>query len=232
MGTPAYMSPEQARGQAVDKRTDIWAFGCVLYEMLTGARAFDGDDASVVLASILKSDVRWNVLPTDTPPPVRTVLRGCLQKDPKQRVRDIGDVRLALEGAFETAAAAPTVVSVPRLRVWQRPAAAAIIALSMAATAGLAVWALMRPSPATPIRLTVALPTGETVGDPLPGSDVAISPDGTRIVFVRRGNPPHLYVRGLNQLESQRLEGLGSPVAPFMSPDGNWVGFFDRASGI
>ncbi|OFW06934.1 MAG: hypothetical protein A3I61_02795 [Acidobacteria bacterium RIFCSPLOWO2_02_FULL_68_18] len=100
LGTAAYMAPEQARGKAVDKRADIWAFGCVLYEMLAGARPFDGDDVTVVMASVIKSDPEWHALPADVPARVLTVLRGCLQKDPKQRIRDIGDARLALEGRF------------------------------------------------------------------------------------------------------------------------------------
>ena len=100
LGTAAYMAPEQARGKPVDKRADIWAFGCVLYEMLTGRRAFDGDDVTMVMASIVKSEPDWNALPAETPDAVRTVLRGCLQKDPRRRIRDIGDVRLALDGAF------------------------------------------------------------------------------------------------------------------------------------
>ena len=102
LGTAAYMAPEQARGKPVDKRADVWAFGCVLYEMLTGRRAFDGDDVTMVMASIVKSEPDWNALPAETPDAVRTILRGCLQKDPRRRIRDIGDVRLALDGAFVT----------------------------------------------------------------------------------------------------------------------------------
>ena len=104
LGTAPYMAPEQARGKSVDKRADIWAFGCVLYEMLTGSRPFDGEDVSLTLAAIMKSEPDFKALPADVPAPVRVCLGRCLQKDPKQRLRDIGDVRLALEGAFETPA--------------------------------------------------------------------------------------------------------------------------------
>ena len=104
LGTAAYMSPEQARGKTVDKRTDIWAFGAVLFEMLTGRRAFAGDDASDVLASVLAKEPDWARLPATLSPALGTYLRRCLHKDPRQRIHDIGDVRLALEGAFETAA--------------------------------------------------------------------------------------------------------------------------------
>ena len=203
--------------------------------MLAGMSAFRGETVSETLADVMKSEPPWTALPRDTTAALRNILRRCLEKDPRQRVRDIGDVRLALEGAFETAAMMETTaVAVPRLRAWRRPvplAAAAIVAVSLVATAGLAVWALMRPSPATPVRLTVVPPPGETVGwtwDPT--SDVTISRDGTRIVFASDGFPPQLYVRRLDQLESQPLKGLGFPVAPFMSPDGNWVGFFDNAN--
>jgi serine/threonine-protein kinase len=231
LGTAAYMSPEQAKGRAVDKRSDIWAFGCVLYEMLTGKRAFGGETVSETLADVLKSDPSWATLPSEIPSTLRNVLRRCLEKDPRQRVHDIADVRLALEGAFETAPAETTAVAVPRLRVWQRPAVAAVIAVSLIATAGLAVWALMRPAASRPVWLTVALPAGQTLSFTATDFDpgLAISADGTRIVFTNGGSPPQLYVRGLDQLESQPLKGLGWPVAPFMSPDGNWVGFFDGA---
>ena len=106
LGTAAYMSPEQARGKPVDKRADIWAFGCVLYEMLTGQRAFDGEDVSDTLARVIEREPDWAKLPAALSPALRTYIRRCLQKDPRQRVQAIGDVRLALEGAFETAASA------------------------------------------------------------------------------------------------------------------------------
>jgi hypothetical protein len=109
LGTAAYMSPEQARGKRVDKRTDIWAFGVVLYEMLTGERAFEGEDVSLALASVMKSDPDWNRLPKGLPLAIRNVLQRCLEKDPKRRVRDMGDVRLAMEGVFETAASRSSV---------------------------------------------------------------------------------------------------------------------------
>ena len=122
LGTPAYMSPEQARGEPLDKRTDIWAFGCVLYEMLAGTRAFGGETVSEALADVMKSEPPWTALPPETPAPLRTILRRCLAKDPRHRLHDIADVRLALEDAFETAAVEATAIAVPRLRLWQRPA--------------------------------------------------------------------------------------------------------------
>src|SRR5262249_37407076 len=111
LGTAAYMSPEQARGRPLDRRTDIWAFGCVLFEMLTGKRAFPGDDITDTLAAIVRGEPEWNALPADVPVRVRKVLQLCLQKDQSHRIRDIGDVRLALDGAFDHAAPTTTTVT-------------------------------------------------------------------------------------------------------------------------
>ena len=121
MGTAAYMSPEQARGKRVDKRADIWAFGVVVYETLTGRRAFEGEDGSVTLANVIRADPSWDSLPDTLPAAFAAYLRRCLHKDPSQRVRDLGDVRLAMEGAFDTAASAAVATAVvPQLHVWQR----------------------------------------------------------------------------------------------------------------
>ena len=131
IGTAAYMAPEQAKGRVVDKRVDVWAFGAVVYEMLMGTRAFIGDDVSDTLAAVLRAEVDLEGLPEETPPRLRQVLRACLQRDPKQRVHDVADVRLAIEGAFESTASTPSEqVVTPQLQVWQRPvpAAAAVLA--------------------------------------------------------------------------------------------------------
>jgi hypothetical protein len=121
LGTPAYMSPEQARGESLDRRTDVWSFGCVLYEMVAGKRAFGGETVSEVLADVMKSEPSWTALPPEIPASVRTILRRCLAKDLRHRVHDIADVRLALEDASETAALEATDIAVPRLHLWQRP---------------------------------------------------------------------------------------------------------------
>ena len=148
MGTAAYMSPEQARGKPVDKRADIWSFGCVLYEMLTGQRAFQGEDVSLTLASVMKSDLNVKTLPPDVPTSLRTVLRRCLEQDPKRRIRDMGDVRLAMEGAFETSVSPPVEpVVVPRLSVWQRPVPAAAGVLAALLVGALAVWTITSSNP-------------------------------------------------------------------------------------
>ena len=231
LGTAAYMSPEQARGKPVDKRADTWAFGCVFYEMLTGKRAFDGEDVTDTLAAVVRSEPKWDALPDTLSPSVRMFLRRCLHKDPKQRIGDIRDVRLALEGAFEITAA--DIPAITRNRVWRHPATAAIVVVSLMGITALAVWSVTRsrPTPALPVRLTVAPPEGETV---LRGADpaIAMSPNGRQIVFVTDESRPEMYVRSVDQLESRRLTGLESPRQPFISPDGNWIGFVDGASAV
>ena len=221
MGTAAYMSPEQARGKPVDKRTDIWAFGCVLYEMLTGQRAFQGEDVSLTLASVMKSDVKVTTLPDDLPASVRTVLRRCLEKDASQRIRDIGDVRLGMEGAFETTVQAA--VATPQARGFRQtlPLAAGTLVLGALVT-GLAVWSLSRPTAPPLTRFTVALPTGLDPG----GAQmrVAISPDGRTLAYSDRGQ---LYRRDLAQLEWQPIPGTDNAVDPMFSPDGQWLAFED-----
>ena len=165
MGTAAYMAPEQAKGKVADKRADVWAFGVVLYEMLTGRRAFDGGDVSEVMAKVITLELEWDALPTALPPALVTYLQRCLQKDPKERIRDIGDVRLAMAGAFDIPPPAPaelaeTPVVVPRLRVWHRPIPAAAAVLAALALGGLAVWTLMRPDviPADLMRFVIVPP--------------------------------------------------------------------------
>jgi Protein kinase domain/WD40-like Beta Propeller Repeat len=228
LGTAAYMSPEQARGKKVDRRTDIWAFGVVLYEMLTGKQAFEAEDVSMALASVMKSDPEWNQLPHDLSPSLRNILRRCLQKDPKQRLRDMGDVRLAMDGAFETAAAAQAsaiAAVAPPPPLWRRAIPIAIAVCLAAALAGGAVWLLTRPAPPPVVRTEIATSAATALAVGGFDRDVAISPDGSHIVY--RGNG-RLLVRALDQLEPEALTGLGSvPRGVFFSPDGQWIGFVD-----
>ena len=145
LGTAAYMSPEQARGKPVDKRVDIWAFGALLYEMLAGRRPFKGRDVSETLGAVLQLAPDWDALPDDTPPRLTTLLRRCLEKEPKQRVHDVADVRLAMEGAFETTGASLSEPRVaPTLQMWQRPIPAVVVALVLVVLGGLAVWTSTR----------------------------------------------------------------------------------------
>ena len=243
LGTAAYMSPEQARGKAVDKRADIWAFGCVLYEMLTARRAFAGDEVSDTLASVLAREPDWALLPATVPPVLGTYLRRCLHKEPRQRIHDIADVRLALEGAFETAPGnagsqgqdpayvhtqVDAAVAAVRRMLGRRLAlvgAAAFVVTG--AIVGATVWWTMRPASPRVIRTEVT--TAGTTALSISGfdRDLAITPDGSRVVY-RSNN--QLLVRALDRLEPEVLSGLGAPRGVFVSPDGQWVGFFDGAN--
>ena len=155
IGTAAYMAPEQAKGKVVDKRADLWAFGAVLYEMLTGQKAFTGDDVSTTLARVIERDPDWDILPSNLSPVLGTYLRRCLEKEPKQRVHDIADVRLAMEGGFETTVSAPTEATVvPQLQVWQRPLPALAVGAALLVIGGLAVGSIMGPAPPVSRSLT------------------------------------------------------------------------------
>ena len=227
MGTAAYMSPEQARGKVVDKRADIWAFGAVLFEMLTGTKPFPGDDVSQTLARVIDRDPDWGALPKTLPPTLDTYLRRCLQRDPRERVRDIGDVRLALEGAFETGvsqAAASAAVGQPTL--WRRPAPVALAtSLLTAVVIGLTVWAVMRPAlpPLAPVtRFSIPLAAEEAFTG-LGRLIVALSPNGRHIAYTANNG---LVLRPVDQLEALPIPGTEGARNPFFSPDGEQVGFY------
>ena len=235
IGTAAYMSPEQASGKAVDKRADVWAFGVVLYEMLTGARPFVGDDVSKTLAHVIAIDPDWSTLPKNLPPVLGTFLRGCLQKNPKKRVRDIGDVSLAMEGAFEARVSAPSEpTAASQLQVWQRPIPAIGIVMIAVLVTGLTIWTATRPEPGDLIRFTIVPPDTAPLGFAGPHQDLAISPDGTQIAY--QGPSPsgagtQLHLRSIDQLVGTALRGGEGGVAPFFSPDGEWVGFVGSTTG-
>ena len=225
IGTAAYMAPEQAKGKVVDKRADVWAFGAVLYEMLTGQKPFVGDDVSDTLALVLKFEPAWDALPPETPPRVRQLIQTCLQKEPKQRVHDIADVRLAMEGAFETSvsgSAEPT--GVPQLHLWQRPVTVAVALLASLAVGGVAVWTLT-PSeviPADLVRFNVVPPDTAPLLISTRRPDLVISPDGTMVVYTNRNSSgrSQLSLRPIDQLVGAPLRGGEGGEAPFISPDG------------
>ena len=178
LGTAAYMAPEQAKGKVIDKRADVWAFGVVLFEMLTGARPFAGDDVSETLARVIDREPDWAALPSDVPPVLVNFLRRCLQKNPKKRIRDIGDVSLAMEGAFETTVDAPSNATVgPQLQLWQKPLVGTLIVIVVSALSSLAVWVLTRPSPQPVVRFSIPL-EDESRLPSFYGSELALSPDG------------------------------------------------------
>ena len=231
LGTAAYMSPEQAKGKRVDKRTDIWAFGAVLYEMLTGSRAFAGEDVSDTLAAVLRAEPDWTALPGETPSHVRQVLQLCLTKGAKGRARDIGDPRLAIEGAFETVAdGRSTLDEATTTRAKWRQVAPLVLgaALVAAMISGLAVWSAMRSSDVAVdvTRLTIDSP-GPLEVAPF-HNDLAVSPDGSFVVYI--GKIPEtpfvqLYLRSVDRLDAAPLSGTQSADGPFVSPDGQWIGF-------
>ena len=225
LGTAPYMSPEQARGRMVDKRTDIWAFGCLLYEMLTGAPPFTGEGVAEVLANVIKTEPDWTALPADTPEALRLCVRRCLQKDLRQRFHDIADVRLALEGAFDQPAG--DVDSTERSGQFRARFAYAGWAIALVAIAGaLAVVAFAPGAPAEvpETRLEIVTPPAE---DPL---SLAISPDGRSVVFQAGQNPPKLWLRPLDSQEARPLADTDGGAYPFWSPDSRSVGF--AAGGV
>ena len=236
LGTAPYMSPEQARGQTVDKRTDIWAFGCVLYEMLTGRMPFPGKTASDHIAAILERDPDWAALPVTTPLSIRRLLRRCLDKESARRLPDIAVARLEIDDAAgETggaAEAAATVTLRSRDRVWRRAAGAAVAVAWVAV--GFAAWSVMRPSPmAAPITFTLPAPEGLRYLA-IYGS-LSLSPDGRTVAFVAIDTTGRfaasetgagaLYLRSLGSQEARRLSGTDGASGPFWSPDGRFVGF-------
>ena len=226
LGTAAYMSPEQARGKPVDQRADIWAFGAVLFEMLTGQRAFAGDDVSDVLASVLARDPDWTRLPDGLPPVVRTFIRRCLHKDWKQRIRDIGDVALALDGAFDAAAPDAGHSLAAARSGWRRALPAAVTAIVAALVTGLTAWTLWPSADRrTATRFDYVLPEGQQLEVTQPQRPVvAISPDGRSFVYQTTEG---LYLRSMGTLEAQLIPGTKEKLnTPFFSPDGQWVGYF------
>jgi Protein kinase domain/WD40-like Beta Propeller Repeat len=218
LGTAAYMSPEQARGKAVDKRTDIWAFGVVLYEIVTGKRLFRGEDLAETLASVMKDKPDLSAVPAN----VRRLLERCLEKDPKKRLRDIGDMELLLADQVPVAASARSRLGIAG---W---IAAGVMALGL----GISLWAPWRaiqPVDRPLVRLDVDL--GEDVSlpaassaDNIPGSSVVISADGMRLVFLS-GSPQRIFTRRLDQSKAVELAGTQGGEGPFFLPDGQWIGF-------
>jgi Tol biopolymer transport system component len=227
LGTAAYMSPEQAKGREVDHRSDIFAFGAVLYEMLTGRQAFKGEDVSDILSHVLRTDPDWKVLPAHTTPAIQRLLRLCLQKDLKKRRQTAADVRIDIEQA----AAEPETASAPVLQErgrerwpWAVTAVLALVALAL----GVALWAPWRTEPLKPlVRLEVDLGADVALPADVGQDSVVVSPDGTRLVYIASvgGAPSRLYTRRLDQSKATELPGTQGALRPFFSPDSQWVGF-------
>ncbi len=229
LGTAAYMSPEQARGKLVDARSDIWAFGCVVFEMLTAQRAFQGDDVTDTIVAVVSKEPEWAALPAAAAP-VRPLLGRCLRKNPRQRLQAIGDARIQIDdltnGTSDTTRA-PEGAASGRFR----PVSIAALA-GAAAIAALATWGLTRPAPPAPLlpsRFEIVPPRLQSLS-PSSDRDIAISPDGRYIVY--RGGPggtgqAQLVIRAVDRLEARTFPGITTARQPFFSPDSQWVAFFD-----
>lgn len=241
LGTAAYMAPEQARGKPVDRRADIWAFGAVLYEMLTGQRAFVGSDATETLAAVIRAAPEWSALPDDLPPRLREVVERCLEKDPRRRARDIGDVRLDLErvvshrGEGRDAPSGTTATNLTSALGWSLVA----FALGGVMVGGsVKILSPPEPTPPRPVRFSFEVPGTSLQVGPVWVGRLALSPDGSTVAYV---GPPdtsadttapasarQLYLRRVDEPEGGPLPGTDGAQGPFFSPDGEWVGFVAR----
>jgi serine/threonine-protein kinase len=227
LGTAAYMSPEQAHGRQADKRADIWSFGVVLYEMLTGRQAFSGESISDTLASVLKLDPDWDALPSDTPAPIRKLLRRCLTKDRKQRLQAIGDARLELDEVLTGGdTESPLAAALARVPLWQRVLPWSLAALLLIATAFMSWGILSERSAAGSIVMHASLTIDAPVAVVPERPALALSPDGRRLVYVGRGpRGNQLYLREMDKPGATPLSGTEGASGPFFSPDGESVGF-------
>jgi serine/threonine-protein kinase len=244
IGTAAYMAPEQAKGKVVDKRADVWAFGAVLYEMLTGRRAFGGGDVSDTLAMVLMKEVDWSLLPADTPASVRRLLERCLARDPKQRIRDIGDAQLAMDGAFESTVTSPEGGSrgeVARARrTISAAVAAAVVALVVGVLIGRTWFGASSPLPSQGlIRFALDVSPGQHLSGGVAMEEAsayalqrpsrpsfALSPDGRLLVYVGSdGDTTQLYRHALDQPQATPIPDTEGASRPFFAPDGRTVVF-------
>jgi len=239
IGTPAYMSPEQARGKPTDKRSDIWSFGCVLYEMLTGRVPFKGETISDTLANILQTDPEWHALPSTTPANILVLLRRCLEKDPRRRLRDIGDAAIEISDTLERGASSRGDEAIEtgrgRLIPLRQVMLVCLVCLALGAVAAvITILGLTdKKTPAVPTTKTVSL-------EPLPpqtsllisrGGSIAISADGKYLVYVGVDalGTRHLYLRDrMNDFEATLIRGTEGAICPFFRPDGEWIGFFAK----
>ena len=227
VGTAAYMSPEQAHGRPVDKRTDVWAFGAVLYEMVAGSRAFAGEGFTDTVAAVIRGEPDWSALPSDVPLLVRRLLARCLAKDRRNRIHDIADARIEIEAALVAPPETAGAHGRARPSRWQRGLPWAVAAA--ATVAGIGIWGVSgQPPLQRPIRLTVSLPDGQEL-PPEWVNPLDVSRDGQFIVYAARprdGKVSQLFLRALGDFGAQPVEGTQGAEAPFFSPAADWIGFF------
>src|SRR5215471_3066889 len=228
LGTAAYMSPEQAKGKVVDRRADIWAFGCVLFEMLSGKQTFSGETLTDTLAAVVRAEPEWDTLPQSTPDSIRKLLRRCLTKDSRQRLRDIGEARIVVSeppvehGSIVRAMPAQTQSNWKRLLPWTIVliVAAGLLAISL-------IYLSRKPITQPVLRSSINLPTGFNLDSA--NNSLALSPDGKRLVFAATGpdgKAQQLWIRSMDSMTIQSLPGTNGATYPFWSPDGRFVGFF------
>jgi len=233
LGTAAYMSPEQAKGKKVDKRADIWAFGCILFECLTGNRAFEGETTSETIASILKGEPEWEELPVKIPGFISILLQRCLRKDAKKRLREIGDARIEIEDAFsETSLSIPAASEKKVARHFTLSWGMAGLLLLMTATTAIITTLLITRSeiPSQSTRFII-MPSSDARLAGGEGTDVAISHDGKHIVYVASiGTSNQLYMRLINEYELTPLIGTEGARMPFFSPNGEWLGYYSDSN--
>ncbi len=229
LGTAPYMSPEQARGKAVDKRTDLWAFGCCLYEALTGKAAFLGETVSDTIAAVLKQEPDWQSLPASTPVPIRTLLRRCLQKDSSRRLHDIADARIEIEETLNEPFETSQTVAAADAKIGRRVIPIIIAtALSASIVTAVSFWIFTPPTAPAQERVTrsvITLPPDDELAISAQNT-LAISPNGQYMTYEEESG--QLYLRALNELQSKPVEGAEASRArmPFFSPDSQWLGFW------
>jgi len=234
IGTAAYMSPEQARGKSVDKRSDVWAFGAVLYEMLAGRPAFAGDTVTDIIAAVVTRDPDWTAIPASTPASILQLLTRCLDKDPRRRLRDIGDARFALEGdrpstpaSVVAATSVPSAVTRPPGRPWAWIAATVLLAIATLFFGALSWRAGRGVSPTSAFELAIAPPADAEFQIGSNSGNVIVSPDGTEVAFVAATSSAALiWVRSLATDDARPLSGTEGASYPFWSPDGRRIAFF------
>lgn len=236
IGTPIYMSPEQTRGKAIDHRSDIWSFGCVLYEMLTGRPPFKGETRSDTLAGVLQAKPDWSRLPETTPANVRVLLRRCLEKDPRRRLHDIADAAIEINETLNQPAVAPpmtTSMGLVRAPGWKRLMLVGVICLTLGVITGV-VSIMGRLPSAVPheeaTRSFVIHPQTSLALEALWHHALAFSPDGKRLAYVEedRDRRRRIYIREMDQFRAKPLAGTEGAISPFFSPDGQWVGYVDH----